>query len=259
MKSGSVLFFFVIVFFLTGCSNKSTVNSDATQLPKPTIVIVHGAWGGSWAFKEVDEILTKKGYNVYRPSLTGLGERVHLGSVEVNLSTHIHDVVNTFLFEELTDVILIGHSYGGMVITGVQDSIPDKIKHLIYLDAFVPNNGESVLTMGDPSWILDKTQGDFVVAPWVKEGQRPPKDVPHPKNCFSETLQLKNEVMSEGSFILTVDEGREPVEDSFHSAYLRAQDRGWELYELTADHNPQWSAVQEFCELLIQIFEKESN
>ena len=94
-----------------------------TQKPdsptKPTIVIVHGAWGGSWAFRKVESLLREKGFNVVRPQLTGLGERVHLSRPDIGLKTHIDDVVNAILYEDLHDIILVGHSYGGMVITGV--------------------------------------------------------------------------------------------------------------------------------------------
>src|SRR5437588_6425480 len=117
------------------------------QSAKPTIVIVHGAWGGAWAFRRVDALLRDKGYNVYRPQLTGLGDRVHLSRPDIGLSTHIEDVVNTLLFEDLHDIILIGHSYGGMVITGVADRVPDRIKRLVSIDALVPADGESVLTI----------------------------------------------------------------------------------------------------------------
>lgn len=102
---------------------------------QPTFVIVHGAWGGSWSFKKNDALLTENGFNVYRPNLTGQGERVHLASPDIDLNTHILDVVNTILYEDLHDIILMGHSYGGMVITGVADSIPERISHLIYMDA----------------------------------------------------------------------------------------------------------------------------
>jgi pimeloyl-ACP methyl ester carboxylesterase len=111
---------------------------------QPTYVIVHGAWGGSWQFKNTANELEKLGSKVYRVNLTGLGERYHLANADINLSTHIKDVVNTILFERLDSVILIGHSYGGMVVTGVADSIPEKLKKVIYLDAFLPENGESV-------------------------------------------------------------------------------------------------------------------
>jgi pimeloyl-ACP methyl ester carboxylesterase len=98
-----------------------SVASGQTQNPattaKPTIVIVHGAWGGSWAFRRVDVLLRDKGFNVYRPQLTGLGERVHLSRPDIGLSTHIEYVVNTILYEDMHDITLVGHSYGGMVIT----------------------------------------------------------------------------------------------------------------------------------------------
>ena len=116
---------------------------------KPIYVIVHGAWGGGWGFKKVDSLLTSKGFIVYRPTLTGQGERVHLATPDVGLSTHIKDVVNTILYEDLHNVILVGHSYGGMVITGVADSLPGRITKLIYIDAFIPENGESVLKIWD--------------------------------------------------------------------------------------------------------------
>src|SRR5918993_1727958 len=118
----------------------------AQQKSQTTFVIVHGAWGGSWAFKKVDSLMTAHGALVYRPSLTGQGERVHLASPEVSLSTHINDVVNMIAFENLNDIVLVGHSYGGMVITGVADRIPERIRKLIYLDALLPVDGESVFT-----------------------------------------------------------------------------------------------------------------
>jgi pimeloyl-ACP methyl ester carboxylesterase len=121
---------------LTSCDGHS-------QTAKPVYVIVHGAWGGGWAFKEVDSLMREKGCIVYRPTLTGQGEKVHLATTDVGLNTHINDVVNMILFEDLHDIILIGHSYGGMVVTGVADSLPGRIRKLIYLDAMVPESGES--------------------------------------------------------------------------------------------------------------------
>src|SRR5215210_2977126 len=137
MKSCSILMFILCIAVYQTSFTQST--------PKPVYVIVHGAWGGSWAFKKADSLLTEKGCVVYRPSLTGQGERVHLATTEVDLKMHITDVVNTILFEDLHDVILVGHSYGGMVITGVADSLPGRIASMIYLDAFVPENGESLV------------------------------------------------------------------------------------------------------------------
>ena len=109
-----------------------------------TYVLVHGAWHGSWCWKRVRKALQAAGHEVFTPTLTGVGERSHLNSAGVNLSTHIADVVNLIRWEELSDVILCGHSYGGCVISGAADSVPDRIRALVYLDAFVLEDGEAL-------------------------------------------------------------------------------------------------------------------
>lgn len=221
---------------------------------KPTTVIVHGAWGGGWAFRRVDALLTERGHDVYRPSLTGLGERVHLATLDVGLSTHIDDVVNTILFEDLRDVTLIGHSYGGMVITGVADRVPDRIRRLVYLDAFVPNDGESVETIigARGEWLKSMTKNGFMVPPWVKPEQPFPRDVPHPLKAFTEPLALKNAAArrTPATYILTVDKGRAAKDDDFALHAERAKKRGWTVLQLEADHNPQRSAPEALVEML---------
>jgi pimeloyl-ACP methyl ester carboxylesterase len=233
-------------------ANAQTRKIDTSS--KPTFVIVHGAWGGSWAFRRVAALLNMKGYTVYRPSLTGLGERVHLASPEVGLSTHIDDVVNMLLFEDLHDVILVGHSYGGMVITGVADRVPDRIRRLIYIDAFVPDDGDSVMSLqgSRAGWIKQMTQGQYIVPPWVKPDQPPPKDVPQPLKTFTETIVLKNKSARQipATYILTVERGRDARDDDFASQSERARARGWAVYQLQADHNPQWSAPEALAEML---------
>jgi pimeloyl-ACP methyl ester carboxylesterase len=112
---------------------------------KTTYILVHGAWHGSWCWSRVRAALQSAGHNVFTPTLTGLGERSHLNSPAVDLSTHIADIVNLIRWEELSDVVLCGHSYAGCVITGVAEQIPDRIRSLIFLDAFVPENGESLV------------------------------------------------------------------------------------------------------------------
>lgn len=224
-----------------------------------TYVIVHGAWGGSWAFKNADSILTSKGNLVYRPSLTGQGERVHLATPDVDLNTHIKDVVNTILFEDLNDIILVGHSYGGMVITGVADSLPNRIEKLIYLDAFVPNNGESAFTaQGQNSnpGIEKMTKNGFIVPPWVKDEDPLPKDVPQSLKTFTQPITLKGRAKNlPTAYILTVDEGKKPEEDDFARFAERAKQRGWPVEILISDHNPQWSKVAELCDLLQKLSE----
>jgi pimeloyl-ACP methyl ester carboxylesterase len=115
-----------------------------------TYVLVHGAWHGSWCWKRVRKNLQDAGHQVFTPTLTGLGERSHLNSAAVNLSTHVADVANLFRWEDLSDVILCGHSYGGNVISGVADQVPERIRTLVYLDAFVPEDGESLFDLHSP-------------------------------------------------------------------------------------------------------------
>ncbi len=212
-----------------------------------TYVIVHGAWGGAWAFRHVAALLNAKGHTVYRPQLTGLGERVHLATPDIGLSIHVEDVVNTILFEDLRDIVLVGHSYGGMVITGVADRLADRIRHVVYLDALAPENGESayeLLGPGAAAWLESMTKDGYVVPAWVKPDQPPPKDVPQPLKTLTEKLVLAGDASRKipTTYILTVDPGKTPEQDDFFSQYERAKARKWATDTLTADHNAQWSA-----------------
>ena len=122
----------------------ATVAHAAPAAQKQTFVLVHGATAGGWEWKRTGQFLADDGHTVYRATLTGLGEREHLNSVDIDLQTHIGDVVNLILFEDLHDVVLTGHSYGGMVVTGVMDRIPERIRHVVFLDAAVPQDGQSL-------------------------------------------------------------------------------------------------------------------
>jgi pimeloyl-ACP methyl ester carboxylesterase len=108
-------------------------------------VLVHGSWLGGWVWRKVAPRLRAAGHEVYAPSLTGLGERAHLARPEVDLALHIDDVANLIAYEELAEIVLVGHSYAGMVITAIADRMPERVAHLVYLDAVVPENGRSVL------------------------------------------------------------------------------------------------------------------
>jgi pimeloyl-ACP methyl ester carboxylesterase len=111
---------------------------------KATFVLVHGAWHGGWCYARVAELLRARGYRVFTPTMTGLGERVHLANADITLTTHVTDIVNVLTYEDLHDVVLCGHSYGGMVISGVVEAVPERVAALVYLDAFVPENGQSL-------------------------------------------------------------------------------------------------------------------
>jgi pimeloyl-ACP methyl ester carboxylesterase len=177
-----------------------------------TFVLVHGGAHGGWCYRRVAEILRAAGHEVHAPTMTGVGERSHLVRPEVDLDLHIRDVVAVLRYEDLRDVILVGHSYGGMVITGVADRVPDRIGHLVYLDAAMPISGESLADVTPP--LMGAVQRDMRVVDGVElvlfPGTEPmvpyygvtdPDDVawmkerltPHPWKCFTQPLQLTNE------------------------------------------------------------------
>jgi len=106
-------------------------------------VFVHGAWHGGWGFADLARRLQAAGHAAWRPTLTGLGERSHLAMAPVNLDTHVEDIVQVLQYEDLHDVVLCGHSYGGMVVAGVADRCADRLKALVFLDAYVPEDGDS--------------------------------------------------------------------------------------------------------------------
>jgi pimeloyl-ACP methyl ester carboxylesterase len=230
-------------------------NPPATALvnnSKPICVIVHGAWGGGWDWKHVAQLLTADGYMVYRPTLTGQGEHSNLASTNIDLDTHIQDIVNVIVWEDLHDVVLVGHSYGGMVITGVGDRVPDRIRRLVYVDALLPENGENVDTIISPK-LKKPVKDGFVTCPWVAGNPPPPHDVLMPAKTFSEPISLTNPAAAGKlpvTYILTVDKGSPPERDDFYPFYLRARDRGWTTIIMEGDHNPQRSHPKELVTLV---------
>ena len=209
----------------------------SAQQQHHTYVIVHGAWGGGWDWRAVDSLLTLRGHRVLRVTLTGQGERTHLASPDISLSTHITDVVNTILWENLHEVVLVGHSYGGMVITGVVDRIPERIRRAVYLDAFLPDSGESVRGRPDAG-----ARDGMIVPGWVTDTTAIPRDVPQSLRTFTDTLHLVNPAARRvpGTYILTVEPTA--TSDAFQRFAERAAARGWPVDTILADHNPQRSA-----------------
>ena len=236
--------------FSAACQAPEPASEPDSEAPGATAVLVHGAWGGGWDWRPVDRMLTARGWDVYRVTLTGQGERVHLVGPDVDLSTHIQDVVNTILFEDLREVVLLGHSYGGMVITGVADSIPERLHTVVYLDAFLPFSGESVAGFRDGS-AFDGLE--VIEAPWVDPSDPYPTDVPHPAATFREVLELDGDPAQgvNAAYILTVEPGAEP--DGFQTFADRAEALGWPVYVMDGDHNVQRSAREELVRLIEEI------
>jgi len=165
----------------------------AEEKPKYTFVIVHGATAGGYEWKETGKYLLAEGHTVYRVTLTALGERSHLSAEGVNLTTHINDVVNTILFEDLHDVVLTGHSYGGRVITGVMNRIPERIRHVMFFDAAVPNDGETGFSRqgGPPADMVVKNGRRM--QPWLNENPtKYPHNVGHPIGTSMEPVSYNN-------------------------------------------------------------------
>ncbi len=248
MKNSPLRFLSLLWLVLVAALPLRAADAGAHQ----TYVIVHGAWGGGWAFREVDRLLTADGHKVYRPTLTGLGEKVHLANPGINLTTHIMDIVNVILFEDLHDVVLVGHSYGGMVITGVMDRVPDRIKRVIFLDATAPNDGESENQAWGRVETPEQAAQQYRIPEWVKPDSPLPHDVPQPAGVAREPVSFKNPAALKlpVTYILTVDPGKKTEDDHFYRFYERAKSRGWTLEIMEADHNVQWSNPKGLVERL---------
>jgi pimeloyl-ACP methyl ester carboxylesterase len=176
-----------------------------------TYVLVHGGGHGGWCYQRVALLLQAEGHTVYAPTMTGLGERAHLLSADVDLHRHIEDIAAVLQYEDLRDVILVGHSYGGMVITGVADRVPDRVGRLVFLDAANPVNGQSLADVAGPVINAVRPYGEVVnglelvllPAPdaGLLYGVTDPDDLawmserltPHPWQCFEQPLDLANE------------------------------------------------------------------
>lgn len=155
------------------------------------IVMVAAGWHGGWALTPIARKLRARGHEVFTPTLTGLGERSHLARSAINLDTHIDDVANVLRFEDLSNVILCGHSYAGMVITGVADRMPERIASLVYIDAFVPEDGQAWWDLAGDRYrqlAVDRSQADGL-------GVVPPEHLderctPHPVATFHQAIRL---------------------------------------------------------------------
>lgn len=217
--------------------------ADAKE--KHTFVLVHGATAGGWEWKRTGNFLLEDGHTVYRATLTGLGERMHLNSPDIDLQTHINDVVNLILFENLRDVVLTGHSYGGMVITGVMDRIPDRISHVVFLDAAVPDDGMSLWDIfggGTGPADSERFKDGFMQVPWVKPGTPPPHNVKHSIKCFNQPVSYKNPAARAlpVTYVAFVPKDQSIEERAKRDpSWQRAEARGWTIKTFPGGHVAQ--------------------
>lgn len=213
-------------------------------------VLVHGAWHGGWCWKRVRRQLQDQGHDVFTPTLTGLGERRHLLSREVSLSTHVDDVTNLIRWEDLTDIVLCGHSSSGLVVTGVADRLADRVAALVYLEAYVPHDGQTVFDLSPPELAaMLKEQARLVGDGWqvppftaelmnVNAADRAWVDAqctPQPMATFEQGLRLTGEVdrVAHKSFIFAGDF----EQTMFRVFYDHAKAQGWRTSEIAAGHD----------------------
>ncbi len=215
-----------------------------------TFVLVHGAWGGSYGWTAFANLLRSDGHNVFTPSLTGLGERTHLGGPDVNLSTHVTDVENVFKYENLSDVVLVGHSYGGMVVTGVADRVPHLISHLVYSDAFLPRDGQSCFDLGGAGgrekasidgWKV-ASMGPAIENPTPEQARQAALRSPQPLGTLAEGVRL-SVPLEERAFTRTYLKATGGATDDlsrtghFWDAAARVKDDPrWRYYEFACGH-----------------------
>jgi pimeloyl-ACP methyl ester carboxylesterase len=240
-----------------------------------TFVLIHGAWHGGWCWWKVVPLLRKRGATVYAPSLTGMGERSHLVSylepAELNLDLHIKDVVQLLEYEGLERVVLVGHAYAGMVITGVAEHCPERLAHLVYINGVVPRDGEAMVDQLDavrgPQFTarvrkaIQNREG-FLSPPATPEavqqrwGISDPADqewvldrlTPQPVAAFGQPLQVRQpEARSiPRSFILSSESGFGPVAEL-------ARESGWRTFQMDTGHDPMITRFRELTNILLQI------
>jgi pimeloyl-ACP methyl ester carboxylesterase len=241
---------------LTACSPTANEATEADKSPAPsaeyTYVLVHGASGGGWDWKTMADLLSADGHTVFRPTLTGLGEKSHLNNNRIGLSTHIDDIVNLILFENLHDVVLVGHSYGGMVITGVMNRVPERLKHVIFLDAAAPEDGMSAEDLwgkvSDEHEVID----GIIYFNWLDPDAPIPHDVPQSLLTFTEPVSFNRpEALAlPVTFIAYINPEQTREERSHDPSWQIAEARGWTIRTLESDHNAQRSHPQELKVLL---------
>ncbi len=226
-----------------------------------TFVLVHGAWHGGWCYARVAERLRAHGHRVYTPTLTGLGERAHLASDAIDLSTHVADVVNVLRWEELDDVVLCGHSYGGFVIAGVAEHVPERIAGLVFLDAFVPENGQ---TMHDAvgergrdaqlATVIDNAIPPIPAAKFnVNEADRAWVDaqcVPQPLGTFTEQLTLTGAIdrVPKRAYVRAAGYPN-PNFDRYRDRL--AGDPAWTTYDVPSGHDVMLDRPDDLVRILI--------
>lgn len=230
-----------------------------------TFVLVHGAWQGGWTWSRVVPHLRARGHEVLTPTLTGVGDRAHLLSPQIGLDTHVADVVATLVNERLRDAVLVGHSYGGVVVAGVASARPDLVARLVYLDAFVPHHGATATQLQPPTiahhyresveergfgWLIPTRSlealgiTDPVDVEWLSALM-----VPHPYKTFNDPVVVTDESLGIPSAFVECTEWLRVFEP------MRgvAESRGWPVRELATGHQAMQTAPEPLAVVLDEL------
>jgi pimeloyl-ACP methyl ester carboxylesterase len=231
-----------------------------------TIVLAHGAWSAAWAWKKMRPLFQAAGHQFFSPTYTGLGERAHLASPDIDLATHIQDVAAVFEFEDLKDVTLLGHSYGGMVVTGVADRIPERIRRVVYIDAFAPLDGQSLFDLVGPKAEANMRAGAAKDGDGWKLPLNPmpadtsaedqvwavPRRRPQPIKTFEQKIRLQSTRPTPTRHYIYAK--RSGPGDVFRQFAERARrEAAWSYHEIDASHNPHITCPDVLMALLTQI------
>ena len=234
---------------------------------KPHFLLIHGAWHGGWVWNEISEILRYQRYSVSTPTLTGLGEKKHLLSSKITIDTFIEDVVNHIIFENLNNIILVGHSFAGSVISGVADKLKDRIQKLIYFDAVILKDGQKPFDIAPKELVKQRIElakrfgnGISIPAPSAdafgvfdvkKSLLLEEKLTPHPLSTYQSKLTIKNEI---GNGIpLFYIFCNDPVYKSLESSREVVRKLKWPIFELNAGHDAMLTHPKETLNLLMKI------
>jgi pimeloyl-ACP methyl ester carboxylesterase len=227
-------------------------------------VVAHGAWSAAWAWKKMRPLLRARGHELFTPTHTGLGERSHLAAPDIDLETHVADILGVLHFEDLKGVVLIGHSYGGMVATGVADRARERIAKLVYLDAHVPRDGESLFDLNPDrrramTEAAQKTGDGWKLPanpmpPDTAEADQAwavPRRMTQPIRTFDQKLRFRNGDLTLPRHYIYCT--RCPPDDRFRQFYERARREGWGHDEIDASHNPHITAPETLAGMLDRI------
>ncbi len=232
---------FLALLMIVAAGPQMAMALEESDSSRPAFVLVHGTfqWGGQW--DALSSLLVKEGYAVFSPSLTGLGEREHLLSKQVGLSTHIDDISNYIKWLDIENVILVSHSYGGAVITGVADRLGDRIVHVVYIDTVPLNHGENLLDAFGPevSGIATKSveengDGWLIAADALRDPA--PTMRSHPWKTYTDRIDLVGPPPDSGTIIVATESAEIFSYMRQQQAPERAKARGWKLYTIEGPH-----------------------